>query len=134
MFILAQTTGSSKYQVVESSRLTWPDARSEATKKGLQLAVPQNIEEAVAIHSFMGKKGLGSYWLGISDTAHEGNWQDVHGHTVSYTKWKQGEPNGGKNENCVVTAAGTAEWNDVGCAAKLPYVMEPGMPNTYSSN
>ncbi|XP_064111120.1 uncharacterized protein LOC135218617 [Macrobrachium nipponense] len=57
-------------------------------------------------------------WLGITDSGHEGIWKSFKGKSLNYTNWKQAEPNGGINENCVAVMGigdGIGKWYDIMC-------------------
>ena len=51
---------------------------------------------------------------------------------VTYFNWHNGEPNGGRNENCVEIYFHNGQWNDQFCDEKLSYVCKIG--NTTSGN
>ena len=44
------------------------------------------------------------FWIGVNDIVSEGNWVWVNGERASSSEliWRSNEPNGGRNENCVV--------------------------------
>jgi hypothetical protein len=57
------------------------------------------------------------YWIGLKDVKDEGVFVwSVSQTNVSWTNWSPGEPNGGTNENCVVSTV-DARWGDVWCGA-----------------
>ena len=80
--------------------------------------------------AFLKTKGLVYVWIGISDTETEGLWRDVRGNVISYTNWKTGEPNGGTDANCGITA-NNFKWNDGDCQAKKQFVTEPSEYKNY---
>ena len=43
------------------------------------------------------------FWIGLNDIASEGNWVWVNGERASSSEliWRSGQPNGGRNANCV---------------------------------
>ena len=60
-------------------------------------------------------------WIGLSDTASEGNfvWAD-DGAPISFERWGTGEPTspmgaGRPQEDCVEFLPSTARWNDIDC-------------------
>ncbi|NXK15044.1 CL17A protein, partial [Herpetotheres cachinnans] len=57
------------------------------------------------------------FWLGLSDTHKEGDWQWVNGHSLSLSFWNNGEPNnvGDHGEDCA-TIFPNGRWNDVSCS------------------
>ena len=44
-----------------------------------------------------------NFWIGVNDIASEGNWVWVNGERASSSEliWYSGQPNGGRNQNCV---------------------------------
>ena len=62
----------------------------------------------------------GTYWLGLSDDGHEGDWRYVSGSTyLAWTNWKPGRPNG--NGNFGHTTDDGEGWDDY-ISDKNPYV------------
>jgi len=83
-----------------------------------------------AIGGYLARKG-NLQWIGATDAGHEGKWTWTNGASVVKGKWKKGEPNnccGG--QNCAVTNfRKPGDWDDQGCATKLPFhcqVIRPG--------
>ena len=71
------------------------------------------------------------FWIGVNDIASEGNWVWVNGERASSSEliWNRGQPDGGRNANCVfvdgfptLPAAGLA--HDVPCAGSRPGLCE----------
>ena len=71
------------------------------------------------------------FWIGVNDIASEGNWAWVNGERASSSEliWQSGQPNGGRNQNCVWVVGNPAS-SDVGlafddpCAASIPGLCE----------
>ena len=71
------------------------------------------------------------FWIGVNDIASEGNWVWVNGERASSSEliWGSGQPNGGRNENCVVVHGypGSSHLGlayDGGCARSFPGLCE----------
>ena len=65
------------------------------------------------------------YWMGANDVGREGFYVWLDGSKV-VPYWKRGEPNGGKNENCIHWFKEyNYGWNDASC--KLDYRGQRGM-------
>ena len=73
------------------------------------------------------RRRFGHVWLGISDTATEGQWVSVKTNkAITYTFWHPREPNGKRNENCVMMRVSNGRWNDLGCHDNKNYVCKKG--------
>ncbi|XP_058864857.1 macrophage mannose receptor 1-like [Acipenser ruthenus] len=69
------------------------------------------------------------FWIGLHRTIVYHNWYWVAGKDkkglLNYTNWAPGEPNNPYYEHCgemVLREDGGAEWNDLCCYAKLPFI------------
>merc|ERR1712112_303360 len=55
------------------------------------------------------------YWIGLSDTANEGDWRWQESHQrPDYTNWAHGEPNNLANEDCAHISS-DLKWYDAEC-------------------
>uniref|UniRef100_K1R943 Mannose-binding protein C n=1 Tax=Magallana gigas TaxID=29159 RepID=K1R943_MAGGI len=54
-------------------------------------------------------------WVGASDQDREGMFQWVNNNSLTFTHWFPGEPNGGRNEDCV-QLCNNGQWNDESCS------------------
>merc|ERR1712241_134324 len=59
-----------------------------------------------------------SYWIGMNDREHEGQWVWSDMSPVDYTWWAPGEPNDVHGEDCaqIRTTLYNGKWNDVPCS------------------
>ena len=67
---------------------------------------------------FSGRSAFGEVWIGVSDTDTEGLWVSAKTKQITtYQPWLKGEPNGKRDENCVVMLINTdaGQWNDDSC-------------------
>ena len=61
-------------------------------------------------------------WLGIQDKAMEGNWKMMHANIpITFTNWKEYEPDGGLKENCATMYVWPGTWQTTQCDGKYPY-------------
>lgn len=68
-------------------------------------------------------QGTNGYWNGWWDQPNEGTFENSNsGRAITsadYQPWYLGEPNGSDQENCGISWAALAAWNDEGCTKKL---------------
>jgi hypothetical protein len=119
------------YEVVESTSLTWEEARLAA--EGMTwMATPGHLATVTSQEErdFLAPKLPSYYWLGgyqdpPSSLPAEG-WRWVTGEPWSYTDWKPGEPNdyagSGGVEACLDWRA--TGWNDALCTGSEYFVVE----------
>ena len=55
----------------------------------MKLAVPTSGSENSAVYSNWNGNNFG-YWIGVTDSASEGNFVDVDGNAITYTNWQSG--------------------------------------------
>lgn len=66
-------------------------------------------------------------WIGLTDSAQEGNWRWNNGDTVNITNWGLNQPDGGFLGNCtVMNVSDTYRWHDQSCSSINDYVCERG--------
>ncbi|QLE59832.1 putative Ig domain-containing protein [Nostoc sp. TCL26-01] len=95
---------------------TWTDAETQAQVLGGHLVtINDALEQQFLIDIF----GTDTFWIGLNDTASEGNFVWVSGEPVTYINWTSGEPNdgdsalGGRSEDYVLMNWGFGgSWND----------------------
>ena len=107
--------------------MTWSEARALCQSVGGDLAVLNEEIKNEFVFTNFPKKQL---WIGATDAVEEGNWTWVNGQKMQpevYTNWGRGEPNRGKEENCLFMKRGT--WHDNDCMAQLnPLCEHPSWP------
>ena len=103
---------------------SWADAEEFCQKKGGHLA--SVTSEAINEYIFeeKRKRGLSSHlWLGGTDMQMEGVWRWSDGSTWKFSAWKQGQPNNGSKEHCLIQVGhNVKEWNDYWCTDENNFV------------
>jgi len=124
-------TGSFNDNIYEvySPPAYFDDAKAFTESKQLNsvqghLLTLSSAEEENYVSSLLNGTPIQEVWLGAQDTTLEGTWKWVSGanentfwqdgQTLSYTHWKEGEPNNVNNEDCA-TFVRDSGWNDVRC-------------------
>ena len=94
--------------------------KSSQTRTQL-IIVTDNCSNCLTKCHFLASTGT-DFWAGATDNFAEGSWLWPNSNTPincdgDFCDWRDGEPNGGKNENCLeVTNFGNAgHWNDANC-------------------
>merc|ERR1711874_662204 len=97
--------------------MDWGTAQEYCWDQGGYLAEITSAEEEALIDTFL--MDGNSYWLGLSDPAHEGayRWQESH-QVAEYTNWYSRGPNNLDDADCVWKAyfAQFPGWHDVVCS------------------
>lgn len=117
-------TDSKMYLLVtEEKRYT--DAEVYCQTRGGHLAMPRDEASNAAIAAYIAEAGLSGAYVGVHDLRHEGVFTYADLSPISaFSKWRQGEPSGGDDdEDCAVMAA-TGEWTDAACHPALCFVCE----------
>ncbi|NXJ75843.1 MBL protein, partial [Trogon melanurus] len=91
---------------------TFANGKSLCEKAGSILASPRNEAENTAVKDLIAPSKQA--YIGISDEQTEGRFMYLNGGAVTYSNWKDGEPNNLKNEDCAVIQD-SGKWNDVNC-------------------
>ena len=130
--------GFGRYQVIEGS-FSWDSAKADAQVRGGHLATITSQDESDFVYRTFGATlGDGQFshtWLGGTDSIVEGSWEWVTGERWLYTRWGDGEPNGGSADNCLAlfnaVYSGHAPgltWNDDTNYEGRRYLLEFGYP------
>ncbi|XP_047434291.1 CD209 antigen-like protein C [Mugil cephalus] len=109
------------FYYVSSTKKTWQDSRNDCLQRGADLMIINSQEEQNFARRF--RKYM---WVGLNDKQTEGRWEWVNGNAMTTSYWSEGEPNGGRRENCgnVKNFEYDYSWNDEDCSTSLFWVCE----------
>ncbi|XP_078684681.1 uncharacterized protein LOC144918092 isoform X2 [Branchiostoma floridae x Branchiostoma belcheri] len=104
---------------------TYVEAVQRCAEDGAMLAMPRDNETNAFIHGLM--TGY-ARWIGLTDSANEGEWVFQDGGTLAsagYSNWNPGEPNNAANdpnveEDCARMRQVNSKWNDAVCSTTAP--------------
>ncbi|KAG9259786.1 CD209 antigen-like protein E [Astyanax mexicanus] len=112
---------SSLYYLTTTKRV-WSGSRDECKQKGADLVIINSRGE----QEFINKTFLSTEaWLGLTDTANEGDFRWVDGSSVTIQFWWTGEPNNWDgNEDCAITGfrhskSAILTWADYPCGTSI---------------
>lgn len=114
--------------------LTGDDAESFCVGRGGNLARVDSEEAHEAISSLIGRDHLG-VWIGLRWKGVSWEWsawpapgaRDRDGHSLDFSRFHEGEREGGRGKDCVVQHSITGQWHDHPCdaaSAKFALVCE----------
>ncbi|XP_019902490.2 CD209 antigen-like protein C [Esox lucius] len=108
---------------ISSVKNTWNAGRQDCLNRRADLVIINSREEQAFI------KALGHRsWIGLTDRDVDGTWRWVDGTPMTTSYWINGEPNGGKKENCGENKISNDDpvmaWNDQPCDHKNYFICE----------
>ncbi|XP_051238888.1 mannose-binding protein C-like [Dicentrarchus labrax] len=81
-----------KYFVSYKERHSFSRAVEFCSQQGLDLALPQNEEENIALTQFFGDVNKEA-WINVNNKKAEGNFEaDMNNRPLTFTKWGEGQP------------------------------------------
>lgn len=98
-------------------------AQSICSDAGAKIVLPQNEEENKALASVSILPRSSYIFIGATDKDKEGLFVDMTNQPLTFTKWKENEPNDYNGaEDCIVFVDGV--WNDINCDRESHVVCE----------
>uniref|UniRef100_A0A3B4WC53 C-type lectin domain-containing protein n=1 Tax=Seriola lalandi dorsalis TaxID=1841481 RepID=A0A3B4WC53_SERLL len=95
-------TVAEKYFVSYKETGTFSRAVEFCSQRGLDLALPQNEEENVALTQFFGV-AYKTAWINVNTKKAEGNFEvDLKNRPLTFTKWGEGQPDRLQDTGCTV--------------------------------
>jgi len=142
-WVNAHEDGCFKFLGNETSS-TWFEAMLACEKEGGYLAEPKTLRQMEFLTGLVELEaefyGPREWWLGRSDTGHEGTWVWTHSYQeTSETFWVSGSPSyqAGNDLDCAITLLdGELVWDDISCQAKknnISPLCQRDMENTLTS-
>ncbi|XP_065432190.1 low affinity immunoglobulin epsilon Fc receptor-like isoform X1 [Chrysemys picta bellii] len=106
-----------------TSTKSWLDAKQFCTSQESHLVIVNNKQEQTFLSNQLIEPDV--YWLGLSDSAKEGEWRWVDDSPLSVRFWGPGEPNnvGQHGEDCVHLRF-DGKWNDATCSLTEHWICE----------
>ncbi|KAM9115157.1 CD209 antigen-like protein C [Pangshura tecta] len=106
-----------------TSTKSWSDAKQFCTNEDSHLVIVNTKQEQAFLSNHIIESDV--YWLGLSDSATEGEWRWVDGSPLSIRFWASGEPNnvGQQGEDCG-SFRSDGKWNDATCSLTEHWICE----------
>ncbi|XP_073672210.1 C-type mannose receptor 2-like [Paramisgurnus dabryanus] len=102
---------------ISSEKKSWTESRRYCRERGADLIIINNKEEQDFIKKI---SGTARYWIGLTDIEVEGRWKWVDGMKLTTGFWVTPQPNGKRNENCVVSTS--SGWFDYQCSNSMKWI------------
>jgi uncharacterized repeat protein (TIGR02543 family) len=99
------------FTMVEGSFTHAQAAADAATRRGRLASFP-NANDFTRMAGRARKATQGYLWFGLSDAATEGTWLWSDGNAPAYSRWLNGQPDGGDGENHAVLMENSNQWAD----------------------
>ncbi|XP_041665724.1 ladderlectin-like [Cheilinus undulatus] len=112
------------YKYVATAK-TWAKASLNCEEQRSGLVSIHSMEEQNFVTALIRRfdPSEGSTWIGLTDIGIDGYWIWSNGKRVTFTFWRDGEPNGHEYENCAVTNyKSSPRWSDISCTYTHPSV------------
>ncbi|MCH8310695.1 MAG: PD40 domain-containing protein, partial [Chloroflexi bacterium] len=114
------------YYLVFDFQVSWEKAVAISESENGHLVTINNARENLFVSNLARERGLGVYWIGLTDEGTEGTFRWITGEPLIYQNWASGEPNNdADNEHFVETGTdGDGRWNDRRGGKLWPFVIE----------
>jgi uncharacterized repeat protein (TIGR02543 family) len=99
------------FTLIEGS-FTHAQASADAATRRGRLASFPDANDFIRVAAKARKTTQSYLWLGLSDTATEGTWLWTDGSVTAYTRWLNGQPDGGTAENYALLMENSNQWAD----------------------
>ena len=111
--------------------MTYLEAKDQCESDGAYLAIPRSDAENAFIASLIPNDNI---WIGVNDIDEEGTFAAVDGQEVTYTKWRDGEPNhyGGNEDGFLMVGGTNGMWADKGIEHQEKFICMSNIIFDYS--
>ncbi|XP_058862099.1 C-type mannose receptor 2-like [Acipenser ruthenus] len=127
--LVSQSTPVPEELHLISHSMVWPEAWQYCKDHYTDLVSLTSLAAQNRVSELVRNSTASRFWIGLHRTVVYANWYWVAGKDkrspLNYTDWAPGEPNNPYFEHCgemVLREDGGAEWNDLCCYEKLPFV------------
>ncbi|XP_072020262.1 macrophage mannose receptor 1-like [Amphiura filiformis] len=113
------------FSSISDDRRGWTDANGYCMDYGGYLVSIHSDDENAFIYDMTTRvyDDYIAYWLGIRTYSAGGKYSWSDGSPLDYIKWQEGEPNDfNGEEQCGEYYATDANWNDINCGEKIPFI------------
>ncbi len=108
----AELSHPGRYFTLIEGSFTQAQAAADAASRRGRLASFPNANDFNRMAARARKTTQGYLWFGLSDAATEGTWLWSDGNAPAYSRWLNGQPDGGTAENHAVLMEATTQWAD----------------------
>ncbi|KAL7879370.1 hypothetical protein SRHO_G00016240 [Serrasalmus rhombeus] len=113
-----------KLFLTHRTEATFDRGQKLCTDAGWTLAVPRNEAENKALSEMITQVAASHAYIGATDREKEGQFVDVHKAPLTFTKWKNGEPNNNNGSEHCAGIYTSGEWNDFNCDINRKIICE----------
>ncbi|XP_018429119.1 PREDICTED: hepatic lectin-like [Nanorana parkeri] len=104
--------------------LNWAQAEMICLNRGSHLVIINSQAEQNFLQS---KTNRRYYWIGLTDLETEGTFKWIDGTGLSYTSWRNGEPNDGLGKEDCAHLFSEGKWNDYPCNSNSSAICEKNL-------
>uniref|UniRef100_A0AAR2LYT9 Mannose binding lectin 2 n=1 Tax=Pygocentrus nattereri TaxID=42514 RepID=A0AAR2LYT9_PYGNA len=113
-----------KLFLMHRTEATFDRGQKLCTDAGWTLAVPRKEAENKALSEMIAQVAASHAYIGATDREKEGQFVDVHKAPLTFTKWKNGEPNNNNGSEHCAGIYTSGEWNDFNCDINRKIICE----------
>ena len=99
-------------------------ARSTCANMGAKLILPLTSQEDDDFFTVMQQLGTPDVAIDIKYDDQSGNWNDLSGNPITYTRWNAGQPNGNLEHYAFKKTANNGKWHDKNDSNKYKVICE----------
>lgn len=113
-----------KYYVSNGLKGTFEKAQKFCSDAGAKIVLPRSEDENKVLTSLQAALESTYVYVGATDIRNEGHFVDMNGQPLTFTKWKENEPNdyNGAEDCTIIYSSGV--WNDINCSSEWHVVCE----------